>query len=893
MMTDVLRDAMRVGSMRVSIMAALLVLSLASGVCSAQCGRWITSNAQTSPVGMGLGGSAVNAIARMPNGDFIIAGSFTRAGGGPANRIVRWNGSYYSILGAGVDGVVNALAVTPSGDLIVGGAFNNAGGVPVSRIARWNGSAWSAVAPGIVGNVNSVLALPDGDIVVAGTFLDAGGNASADRIARWDGVAWQPYGPGLGNTVRALARLSNGHIIAAGDFANAGGNSAADNIARWDGAAWQPLGTGLNSIVYAVTVLPNGHIVAGGEFLNAGGNAAGDRIALWDGANWIPLATGLSTDDGTTPSARAFLQLPGGDLLVGGRFRLASGLSAFNIARWDGSAWSGFGGVGTDGPVQALAQASPTDVLVGGAFNSASGVTTSAIASSNGTTWRGLGGGFDGNISPEIRTLAVAPDGDIVAAGVFQKANQVVVNRVTRLDAQAWSPLGPGFNAVVNAVMFQDNGDLIAGGSFGFSGPTQLLGIARWNGAAWSAMGSGALGNFPQTLLRASPTEFYSGGNSVAFWNGSDFTWSADNLDNTVHAMLRTSGGQLIVGGSFTQSFPSSNPQPRRVAVYNGPASPSWSPLGGGIGTAVSNDIVHALAEMPNGDIVVGGRFTVAGGGPGNSIARWNGASWSQFGTGMSGGSPSTFVFALAVMPNGDLVAGGNFTTADGNTVNGIARWNGNTWTSMGGGATCCFLPNTIYSLKVHPNGELLAGGNFSSMGTTISSYFARWTENGVPLIDQQPAAQTANVGGSATFTVTPTQGYDFDGPLAFQWRRNGVNVSNGVTPAGTTVAGATTATLSLSTIAAADAGQYSVTITNGCGVVVSANAALTINAPAPCPGDADGDNTVNFTDITTILANFGTICPAAPCPGDANGDLTVNFGDITTALANFGNACP
>jgi hypothetical protein len=31
---------------------------------------------------------------------------------------------------------------------------------------------------------------------------------------------------------------------------------------------------------------------------------------------------------------------------------------------------------------------------------------------------------------------------------------------------------------------------------------------------------------------------------------------------------------------------------------------------------------------------------------------------------------------------------------------------------------------------------------------------------------------------------------------------------------------------------------------------------------PTPCPGDADGSRSVTFLDITTVLANFGTVCP-------------------------------
>ncbi len=59
------------------------------------------------------------------------------------------------------------------------------------------------------------------------------------------------------------------------------------------------------------------------------------------------------------------------------------------------------------------------------------------------------------------------------------------------------------------------------------------------------------------------------------------------------------------------------------------------------------------------------------------------------------------------------------------------------------------------------------------------------------------------------------------------------------------------------------------------------------------CPGDADGDLSVNFADITAVLANFGTTSPGGLAPGDANADLAVNFADATVVLANFGSGCP
>lgn len=65
--------------------------------------------------------------------------------------------------------------------------------------------------------------------------------------------------------------------------------------------------------------------------------------------------------------------------------------------------------------------------------------------------------------------------------------------------------------------------------------------------------------------------------------------------------------------------------------------------------------------------------------------------------------------------------------------------------------------------------------------------------------------------------------------------------------------------------------------------------------APPPvlCIGDANGDGTVNFADVTSVLASFGaSYTPGAGGLGDANFDGSVNFADITAVLANFGTIC-
>lgn len=66
--------------------------------------------------------------------------------------------------------------------------------------------------------------------------------------------------------------------------------------------------------------------------------------------------------------------------------------------------------------------------------------------------------------------------------------------------------------------------------------------------------------------------------------------------------------------------------------------------------------------------------------------------------------------------------------------------------------------------------------------------------------------------------------------------------------------------------------------------------------APPPpvCLGDANNDNIVNFSDVTSVLGNFGnSYTPGSNGAGDANNDGPVNFSDVTAVLANFGDTCP
>lgn len=66
-------------------------------------------------------------------------------------------------------------------------------------------------------------------------------------------------------------------------------------------------------------------------------------------------------------------------------------------------------------------------------------------------------------------------------------------------------------------------------------------------------------------------------------------------------------------------------------------------------------------------------------------------------------------------------------------------------------------------------------------------------------------------------------------------------------------------------------------------------------SVPPCCPGNADKimPGTVNFADITAVLANFGlSAFPTGASEGDADCNGEINFADVTAVLTNFLAAC-
>jgi len=118
---------------------------------------------------------------------------------------------------------------------------------------------------------------------------------------------------------------------------------------------------------------------------------------------------------------------------------------------------------------------------------------------------------------------------------------------------------------------------------------------------------------------------------------------------------------------------------------------PFWQTYIGG--QAGLDDDVYATIVYDDGSgpaLYVGGAFQDANGVPASGVAKWDGATWSALGSGISGAAG--FVDAFAVFDDGSgpaLFAGGSFSSAGGVPASNIARWDGSAWTALGSGASC------------------------------------------------------------------------------------------------------------------------------------------------------------------------------------------------------------
>ena len=190
-------------------------------------------------------------------------------------------------------------------------------------------------------------------------------------------------------------------------------------------------------------------------------------------------------------------------------------------------------------------------------------------------------------------------------------------------------------------------------------------------------------------------------------------TWSSvgNGTNDNLRSIISNSTDLYVVGNFTIAGSVAAN----RIAKWDGV---NWAALGTGMTTGpISNFYVYTLAFY-NNDVYAGGNFTTAGGNSISYLAKWNGTNWSSVGS-----DPNGIVWTM-VVHNNELYVAGAFTSIGGISANNIAKWNGSSWVALGGGLTGGAV--RITALKIF-NGDLYAGGVFTTAGSVSANHIAKW----------------------------------------------------------------------------------------------------------------------------------------------------------------------
>jgi hypothetical protein len=691
---------------------------------------------------------------------------------------IGWQGGF-SI--NGLDGSVTAIAVDGS-RVYIGGIFSAAGNVGTNDIILWDGTTWTPLGDGLNGMVRALTVDGRGNLYAGGDFTQAG-QTRVNYIARWDGQTWHPLGSGMDWVVSAIAIDGAGRVFAGGYFNYAGGVRV-NKIAMWDAASWKDVGGGVTvdpphtGDIDALVFDRFGLLYAGGYFTRAGGVPV-NNVARWDGSTWSSLGDGIWSGH-SWDTVNALAADNRGNVFAGGNFTMAGGINAVNIARWNGDTWSPVGG-GIQSSRNSTSWVSSMlvdgqNIYTGGEFDLAGSTPVKSIARWNGDSWDTLqGGAWRDNNPPDVRSLAINRDGMIYAAGYFNMAGGKCARSIAVWDGADWSGLGKSTStdgAITTMIPDQQGGYYVAG-EFDCAGGQVANHIAHWDGVSWSTMGNGLGSNFewatPRAMIMDHAGNVYVGGmydngdgssvNSLAKWNGTDWEKVGSGLNGYVLGLAVDSQDRLYAAENFFSIY-HNPPQYGRIMRWNGG---QWEQISGVIESSVT-----ALAIDAQDRVVIGGNFKYVEGVTAPGLARWDGQQWEAICDGIvsiphvllidgdtiyigstgvqkiehgtletvggkfgNPGGEMLAVYALILDQRGRLFAGGEFTQVGQISVKNIAMWNGRAWHGLGSGVNWVNVHNMpiVYHLSFENSGKLLVAGLFGQAGGKVTRNLAFWTE--------------------------------------------------------------------------------------------------------------------------------------------------------------------
>ncbi len=832
----------------------------------------------------GSSGASFARVIPLPDGGALLGGSFNYYGGvfGSHLRKCFADGSLNPSFTPSVSGAVSDMILLPDGSVIASGNFSS----PSPRMLKFkpNGALDSSFLVGVTANdsVNSLALQSNGRIVAVGAFtslgihtnrftrvnadgtqdsslsLGSGFSSAATRVALehtgeiWVGGAFTQYkGSGPGYLVRligdeptvAIGQQPYDRVIAPGQNTTfsitADGSSTLTYQWLKEGS---PLSNGgvISGANTATLTLTGAALLNAGNYSvtvsNATGATATSRTASLT-VQGVPTIVIQPVSQFVPVNAKLFLKvqaqgaatlgyqwlkdgspigvnspnyiLNNAPLSADGDYRVivsnsfgsvTSEVAVVTISATPATAAPGFfadaGSANVSDTIYALQPLPDGRLFAGGSFVQVrtNGATLSfreriALFNTNGTV-----AAFNPSVDNQITKILRQRDGKILVAGNFNNVEFVNRRFIARFNAdltfdtnfhnalfKSFSVNGPE-SAVTDMALQADGKILLTGGFGSVTGAANTRGVARLNtdGSVDDSFVSG-VANFGS----CSAVEVLPDGRILLFANGG-------------------------YGGHISSLY--------RVSP-NGTVDPGF--------TVSANGSLSCMAVQTNGAILVAGSFTAINGSSNALIARLIGNAQvdTNFVTGITNATAQNQVIirTMAVQENGRILVGGTFLTF-GPFRNGLARFNAD------GSADSTFIfqqgigddyTADVNEIALFADGRIAVGGRFATWEGTAENGLA--ILNGDPVLlgfASQPVDQFVPTGTTVQFSAQAVG----EPVIGYQWFR-------GISPLADTanISGATTPSLTVNGATEADAGLYSLRITNGSGTRLSLPAELFI----------------------------------------------------------------
>ncbi|HKP68356.1 MAG TPA: FG-GAP-like repeat-containing protein [Pyrinomonadaceae bacterium] len=634
----------------------------------------------TFQVGTGLSNGEITVITAAPEGKVYIGGNFQSYNGTVSPRLARLNkdGTIDTsfLVASGANQTVRSITVQPDGKVIVSGLMTAFGGFPANGIIRLNtdGSVDQTFAvAGLDAVVIAVALQPDGKMVIGGSFTQIA-NATRQCLLRVnaDGTNDATFDPGTSvgpQIINDIKLLGDGKLVLNGTFTiyRGTGNGGAIRI-NADGTLDTNLANNSAAVGNFTTLTPqaDGKIIVGGSFSSVSGTPKLNFARLnADGSN----DTSFNTGTGPNSTVTSSVVQPDGKVIAAGNFSQFNGTAANRIVRLnaDGTIDTSFiTGTGMNSSVEAMLLLADGKILVGGNFTTYNGTTVNRFMRLNtdGTLDTSFSTGT--SASGIVRQITLQPDGKILIGGSFTAYNGTTRNRMARLNADGTldTTFDPGVGPNNNVLSFalQADGSIVIGGTFNSVAGTPKTKLAKLTstGSLDTTFDLGGSGFGPGTA--PGPTRL------LAVENGR--TLVAGNF-TTVNGQIKNRIIRVNPNGSIDHTF---------LTGQGAIASPALT--------------IGSLVRQPDGNILIGGQFTIFNTTAHSGLARFKNATdtfadvdgdgmtdfsvlvrpgpvgeWTWWMTNSSNGSTSVVNFGLS--PE-DIPQPGDF---DGDGKDDIAVW--------------------------------------------------------------------------------------------------------------------------------------------------------------------------------------------------------------------------